>query len=99
MDVCGSVFTLSIPIGRDEYAENEIMSEQQLSLTSDGPNGYQQREQLFISNPLNDRCVLIVEDDIDIQDILHQELRWCRSSRDARAKVARFGNNRLHDAK
>lgn len=74
MDVCGSVFTLSIPIGRDEYAENEVMSEQQLSLTSDGPNGYQQREQLFISNPLNDRCVLIVEDDIDIQDILHQEL-------------------------
>ena len=74
----GSIFTLTIPTGKAAYTADEMMSEEQKMLIAENSTeerkGFEEHVQEPISEPLNDRLILIVEDDLDIQEMLQQEL-------------------------
>ncbi|MBR1840043.1 MAG: response regulator [Prevotella sp.] len=77
----GSVFTLTLPMEKQAYKADEFISEE-AQLLSDGDGkaneeraGYTERYVAQTSaEPMNDKTVLIAEDDLDILEVLKAEL-------------------------
>ena len=77
----GSVFTLTLPMEKQAYKADEFISEE-AQLLSDGEGkaneeraGYTERYVAQTSaEPMNDKTVLIAEDDLDILEVLKAEL-------------------------
>ena len=76
----GSVFTITLPMERDAYAEEEFMKEDATLLKQGGDaaeerRGYASRHvTTAVGEPMNDKIVLVAEDDMDILEMLRVEL-------------------------
>ena len=73
----GSIFTVSLPLDRSIYSEQELLKADSAIAIEEEENksklGDEYRE--MIPEPINKRKILIVEDDSDIRDYLLQELQ------------------------
>ena len=73
----GSIFTVSLPLDRSVYTEEELMKvDNAIAIEEEETKtriGEEYRE--MIPEPINKRRILIVEDDSDIREYLHQELQ------------------------
>lgn len=69
----GSVFTIELPTDRSVYNDEDFLQESQLEspVVSVSQPVYQE----LMPEPMNDRLVMVVEDDSDVADFLHQTLR------------------------
>lgn len=71
----GSVFFFSLPIDKDAYEEKDFMTDAPDDIKGMlDINRIQERAHRFVGNPMNDKTVLIVEDDDDVRDYLQQEM-------------------------
>lgn len=72
----GSVFTLTLPAGKDAYQPDDFMLHSAISIgeelveKEEGRQAYREN----LPEPLNDRRVLVVEDDDDLRGVLVHEL-------------------------
>lgn len=68
----GSVFTLTLPVGKDAYQPDDFVSRSAISAgeelveKEEGAQAYREN----LPEPLNDRRVLVVEDDDDLRGVL-----------------------------
>lgn len=71
----GSTFQFTLPLDKSIYKTEDFLQESELRLQQDRPM-YPHLEKLHTTSmrPMNDKTVLIVEDDIEISDFLQQEL-------------------------
>lgn len=74
----GSVFTVSLPIDKAEYAPGDFLVEDNPILKDDIPaaekSENQTRGEALSTSPLNGKKVLLIEDDNDVRDFLTIEL-------------------------
>lgn len=73
----GSVFTVTIPIGKDEYESSDFMtSPQNLQAPDDASTrkGFSKTIYEMMPHPLNDKRILIAEDNPDLQEMMKREL-------------------------
>ncbi|MBR1548397.1 MAG: response regulator, partial [Prevotella sp.] len=71
----GSVFTVQLPTSRDVYAAEDFLQHSALhSQQQEAATPAVQTYQEVAADPLNDRHVLVVEDDADVADFLKQLL-------------------------
>ena len=77
----GSVFTVTLPMEKHAYGADEFISEKAQLLAGDGEKiaeerkGYTDKYMASANvEPMNDKMVLIVEDDVDILEMLQAEL-------------------------
>ena len=76
--VGGSIFTITLPIDKSIYAESDFLTTDNNALLTDDAvsqkpvvNSYKE----VATPPLNDRTVLVVDDDDDMREYIAQELR------------------------
>ena len=73
----GSIFTVSLPLDRNVYSENELMKTDNAIAIEEEENkstlGEEYRE--MPSLPINKRKILVVEDDSDVRNYLQHELQ------------------------
>ena len=69
----GSVFTICLPTDRSVYCPEDFLQESKLESTAVSVSQPQYRE--LMPEPMNDRHVLVVEDDSDVADFLRQTLQ------------------------
>ena len=74
----GSIFTITLPIDKSIYAESDFLTTDNNALLTDNAdyrqpvvNSYKE----VATPPLNDRTVLVVDDDDDMREYIAQELR------------------------
>lgn len=73
----GSVFTLTLPADSTSYSEDDYVKNLNATILDDGKKNDQWLENYkeMAPPPLNDRTLLIVEDDDDVREFLVTELR------------------------
>lgn len=71
----GSVFWFTLPLEKSVYSEGDFLQDSELRLQRERP-GCQGMQEVrpMLARPMNDKTVLIVEDDNDILDFLQQEM-------------------------
>ncbi len=71
----GSTFLFTLPLDKSIYKTEDFLQESELNLQRDRSKYlYQEKIHTTSMRPMNDKTVLIVEDDIEISDFLQQEL-------------------------
>ncbi len=77
----GSVFTVTLPMEKQAYADDEFISAEARLLTDSERDGAMERKgytEKYVAptntEPMNDKVVLIAEDDLDILEVLKEEL-------------------------
>lgn len=71
----GSVFQFTLPIDKTKYKADDFLQYSELMLQQERLNSSKiQISHPMPARPMNNKTVLIVEDDYDIQDFLQQEL-------------------------
>ena len=74
----GSIFTITLPTDKGVYAENDFLTTENNALLTDGNESLPPVLQSYkevATPPLNDRTVLVVDDDDDMREYIAQELR------------------------
>lgn len=69
----GSVFTVSLPTDKSVYQPEDFLQPSELEAESGSSSPYDDYRELM-PEPMNDRRVLVVEDDSDVADFLRQTL-------------------------
>lgn len=73
----GSVFSFSLPLDKAVYKPEDFLDNSAIALQQEHESmPWLKNERQMNAEPMNDRTVLIVEDDKDILDYLHQELSF-----------------------
>lgn len=71
----GSVFTVTLPTGKEEYKESDFMAEGgDVATDNVAEGGFAEPVGEMTMPPMNDRRVLVVEDDDDVRAYLNHEL-------------------------
>lgn len=72
----GSIFTIKLPTDKNIYEEKDFLSSEapQQAEQDDDRKGFTELVREATPEPMNDHCILIVEDDADIAAFLKQEL-------------------------
>lgn len=70
----GSVFSFSIPIASDQYQPDDYLTVNVMPEDDDDSAQQMRPHKEMVGEPLNDRSVLVVEDDDDVRDYIKGEL-------------------------
>ena len=72
----GSIFTVELPMDKSEYKPEDFLKTD-TGLVNDNPEEEGNHEETYkelIAEPMNDKTVLIVDDNVDVADMLSREL-------------------------
>lgn len=73
----GSIFTITLPTDSSVYQESDFLKVDPVTAEAQQEQqGFTEPVREMTGRPMNDRCILVVEDDAEIQTYLRQELSY-----------------------